>query len=244
MCMIARQTRQGCGHMHNANRQTVAGGVGHFAGQHLIKHHAQTVQISAAIDFSAAQLLRAHVIRRAHDRAGVGHHRDAVDGSRDAEIAQYARAIVTQQNIIGLNVAVDIAFAVRIIQSQRHLEHHAQGLIAFQGLVVRWHNRAAGEVFHGNVGLLAADANIENTHDMTMLQFGRDPRLTQKAFGKARVTQQMAAHQFQRDLAVDRVLMRQIHFRHATLAQNTQHVVARNCFREIFEHSQQVNKRE
>ena len=64
----------------------------HPVGEHAVEHHAERVDIGAAVDIgrAASQLFRAHVRERAHQLSVRGLHGDAIDvgagGARDAEI--------------------------------------------------------------------------------------------------------------------------------------------------------------
>ncbi len=117
---LGRQLRDGSGHMHHRQGKAVFGGVGHVAGQHLVEQHAEAVQVGAGIHRLAANLLRAHVARRADGQAGPGHDRGAAEGFGDAEVGQHRAAVFAEQDVLGLDVAVDDVAAVGVVQGAGH----------------------------------------------------------------------------------------------------------------------------
>ncbi len=64
------QLRHRLGDVHDTDRERIVGVVRHAADQHLEQHDAEAVEVRTAVDLLAARLLRAHVVRRADDRAG------------------------------------------------------------------------------------------------------------------------------------------------------------------------------
>ena len=96
-----------------------------MAGDHLEQHHAQSVEIGAFIDqrdqFSSAaaecaQVFRSHVGDRAAERRFDLRVR-LVLVMRQIEIEQHRCAVRTQQNVARLDVAVQHAAIVRVLES-------------------------------------------------------------------------------------------------------------------------------
>ena len=100
-----------------------AASVRRMARQHLVQHAAERVDVGARGDLLlGGRLLGAHVVRRAERQAGLGHppagrraHRQ-----RDAEVGDH-RPAVLQQDVLGLDVAVDHAVAVRVVERVGHV---------------------------------------------------------------------------------------------------------------------------
>jgi hypothetical protein len=100
----------------------------------LVQRDAERELIGARVDRQAEVLLGRHVARRAHDRAGPGQGhvqlevlppdragradppRLVVDGGDQAEVGDPDPAIVADQHVVGLEVAVDQAGVVRGLQ--------------------------------------------------------------------------------------------------------------------------------
>ena len=82
---------------------------------------AQGVDVRAGGDLALAhRLLGAHVVRRAERHAGLGHPAPAglAGRERDAEVGDQGLAVV-QQDVLGLDVAVDHAVAVGVVERAR-----------------------------------------------------------------------------------------------------------------------------
>ena len=85
-----RQRRAGRADVLHADVPAVGALERQFAGEQLVEHDAQAVEVGAAIEFLALQLFRAHVIGRAQGHAFLGHGDAGIGGAGDAEIGQRA----------------------------------------------------------------------------------------------------------------------------------------------------------
>src|SRR5688572_22180577 len=97
-------------------------GEGGIATQHLVGRGPERIDIGATRHLALAhRLLRAHVLRRAERHAGLGDARAAglARGERDAEVRD-ERSAVVQQDVLWLDVAVNDAAAVGVIERARH----------------------------------------------------------------------------------------------------------------------------
>src|SRR2546426_681789 len=102
-----------------------------FTRQHLVEHAPETVNVGPTVDWPAPRrLFRAHVDRGAHRHPGRGQLL-ATSGaytSRDPEIAHH-RLPRDQQDVLGLDVAMDYVMAMRIGQGTRHLSSDLGGVV-------------------------------------------------------------------------------------------------------------------
>src|SRR6059036_1872981 len=91
---------------------------GKLSREHLVRHHAQTIDVGSPVDLAVPRrLLRAHVVRRADRHAGGGERgtpRGRGQRLRDPEVRHDdAAATSFEQDVIGLHVAVDDPERVR-----------------------------------------------------------------------------------------------------------------------------------
>ena len=99
------------------------------AGEHLEQHDAQRVQVGAAVDLLAGDLLGRHEAGRAQHQAGLGLAR--VGDARDAEVGDLHGVAVQLVHDVGrLDVAVHHVLPVRIGQRLGHARDDGQHLAA------------------------------------------------------------------------------------------------------------------
>ena len=102
---------------------------GRLAGEHLVEHAAQRVDVAARVELALAhRLLGAHVLRRAERHPGLGHPGAGLaGGERDAEVGD-ERAAVVEQDVLRLDVAVDDAVPMGVVERARDLGGDPDGL--------------------------------------------------------------------------------------------------------------------
>ena len=125
-----------------------------LSGQQVIEDGAQPVDVGPGVDplALAAGLLRGHVGWRA------GHHVKTLAGDRDrqAEIDEPRHAVVAQDDVLRLDVAVHEAAGVDLGQPPGNLFDQANAAPGVGPFVLRQlGQRTAGHVFHDQVDLVA-----------------------------------------------------------------------------------------
>ncbi len=96
------------------------------AGDALVEHDAEREDVAAEVELVAQDLLRAHVARRAHAGAGLGQVAQRVVAG-DAEVHQLHLALVGDDDVGRLDVAVDDAAEVRVVERTRDLQRDDRG---------------------------------------------------------------------------------------------------------------------
>ena len=112
---------------------------GSTPARHLVEHRAKREEIAARIGFAPGQLFGRHVLKRAEERA-----LSAVSGSsgeivaqrderepaqfREAEVEQL-RALLGQHHVARLEIAVDDALPMRVIEGAGELDRIAQNVV-------------------------------------------------------------------------------------------------------------------
>ncbi len=189
-----------------------------IAGQHLVEHRAERVHVGARGDLALAhRLLRRHVVRRAERHAGLGHPAAAglAGGERDAEVGDQ-RPIVVQQDVLGLDVAVDDAVPVGVVERVGDLARDPDGvgdrelLLAAQPVAQRLALDERHDVEEAAVRL----ARVEQRQDVRVLQIRRQLDLGEEPLG-ADHRGELGTHELERDLAVVPEILGQVYGRHS-----------------------------
>ena len=101
-----------------------------LASQHLVQDAAERVYVGAGVDrLVPARLLRAHVGRGARARSRLGQVLVGPQDPRDAEVGDQRAAVLGEQQVFGLDVTVDHALLMGVIQRQRRLAGDPKGLV-------------------------------------------------------------------------------------------------------------------
>ena len=195
-----------------------------LAGEHLIKHHAEAVDVRTVIHAARLlDLLRCHVGRGAELGPALRQHHPTVavfiEDLGDAEVGDLHSALRIQQDVLRFDVAVQHALAVGILQS---FTHHGNDV---QRLLWREAPRAHGlpqvhtiDVFHGEEAEAAALAKVMHSHNVGMAEPCEHPPLSREALSKARCGGEGLGQYFERDDAVQLRLPRTEHRTHAPVA--------------------------
>ena len=174
---------------------------GLLAGEHLVEHHAQAVNVATGIDLLAHRLLGRHVGGCAQHDAVVGRFGCRMQVFGDAEVGQCQRTVGAQHHVVGLEVAMHDAGMVCRFKSggallqdqfdrgmgQRRLEHACQA--------------AAWKVLHGDIGVMIGETLAENGHDVRMPQALEQLMLVDEATEHVRRRMAIEANQLDRNLA-------------------------------------------
>ena len=205
------------------------GRVGRAAGEHLVRHQPQGVEISPVIDARiGSHLLRRHVGRRAERHAGAGQPLSAGGVAHrlgDAEI-HHQRVAVGEEDVLRLDVSVHHPGLVSLGQrvgdlpgqpdDLGHRQRSGPGEPLAERLAL--HERHHVVVEHLRAGPVGDDARVQQADDVRMLQLRGDPDLLEEALGTEGSPQLRPQH-LDRDFAIVLKVLRQIHRGHAALAQ-------------------------
>jgi hypothetical protein len=127
----------------------------------------------------------------------------AAVGERDfgeTEVENFGVAALGDENVRGLNVAMDDAFGVRGIQSVRDIDGEGKeifGVERMAGDAVL--ERLAVEKFHGDEGLAVLLANVVNGADVRMIERGGGLGFALETGEGLRVARDVLREKFQRD---------------------------------------------
>ena len=217
--LLDRQFRQRLGEVGQGGGERVLAVVGQLAGEDLVEHHAQRVEVGAAVDLLPAGLLRAHVAGGADGEADLGELGIVLDRLGDAEVREHRGAVGAEQDIGRLHVSMHQALGVRVAERGGHLPYVDQAQLGIEALLDALLERAVGQVFHGHVVATADVADVVDGHRVRVRQPRQGPTFAQEAFGEARVGGQRRGHHLQRHLALQRALGGQVDRGHGAFAQ-------------------------
>ena len=153
----------------------------HGGGQ-LIEHHAQAELVRLTGQGLAIGLLRAHVGRRAlavarrrplhqrHVMGGRAEHQFVVASAGNTEVEDLQLALVRQQQVLGLDVAVDDALLVGVGQGRGGLLGQILKRVDRQGLAHQGPQGAPLNQLHRNVGGAVHLAGVVDVGDVRVVQ--------------------------------------------------------------------------
>ncbi len=190
-------------------------------GEELVHHDPNREDVGASIDVLPVHLLGRGVLDRAHENSGLGHGRGF--HVHDPEVHHLDLAFVIDQNVRGLNVAMNQAVPVGIIQPLTKLRNDLE-------LAGQRHGRPAGNRFlealaldelHGDERLARGLAEIElvNGDDIGMFQAAARARLFGETLQQLRIREQIGIESLERHDAANAWVASLINCAHATLAQ-------------------------
>ncbi len=198
----------------------VLAGEGPMAVQPLVQGDAKAEEIAAGIERLAPELLGRHIGRRPHDRAGLG-HLVAVDlprlaGGRaragaghdrldlgDAEVGHPHATVVTDQDVVGLEVTVDQADAMSRGKPPPRLDELVDHRTPTAMLPVEpLAHRGTADQLHGDEDLVLVLTDLVHMHDVGVRQAGHRLGLSQHAATVARRIDQVLVDHLEGDLAL------------------------------------------
>ena len=167
-------------------------------GQHLVEDDAQRVDVGPVIDLQRPlHLLRGHVVQRAHHLPRPGQREVAGVAAQQlgqAEVGDLHAALAVQQDVLRLDVAVDDALLVGVLQGVADLRHDPQRLLRLQVAVAQQLPQVdAVHVLHDEVVEAAGLAEIVDGDDVGMAEPGQGAGLAVEALGEGGVAAGLAA---------------------------------------------------
>ena len=163
---------------HRRRQRQALQAPGRGAHQQFVKQQAQRVHVGGHGDRAAFDLLGRGVVGRQQGlrlrgRAAVGYQ------AGDAEVEQLGVAVVGDQDVGGLEVAVHHQVAVRVVHGHADFAEQLQAAVEVEPALARpGHDVAAVHVLHRHEGAaVGRQAAIHQTGDAGMFQPGQDATL-------------------------------------------------------------------
>ena len=145
---------------------------GRASRHHLIERGAQCVEVAPRVGAPPEGLLRRHV-RRGADHHPLLRQAGAVEGDGQTEIAELRGAVQIEVDVRGLEIAVDHAAGVRVLERPAELLGDAERLVAREavafGLAQPPLEIARGHVLADDVDLTPLLGDVEDRHDVRVV---------------------------------------------------------------------------
>ncbi len=193
---------------------------GQAAGDQLIKHDAERIDVGAGVARLPQALLGSHIRRGAHQRAGCGVF-DAGYQLGNAEVGEDDAARAIQHDVGRFDVAVDHIALVGVGERRADILNDADGLGQRQALALRGVffqsilERAAVNKLHHHVIRRAVVIEVVDLNDVGVAQCADVLGLAREAAEEVRVFGQERVHEFDGHVAVEAGLIGFVYFGHA-----------------------------
>ena len=207
---------------------------GHLAREELVEDDPEEKDVRPAVDGLALDLFGRHVAQRPDGRPGLGHRRLFHPG--DSEVGDIGLSGLVDQDVGRLDIAVDDAEAVGIIQG---IADGLEDLDAFQGEedLPGIHDRLealALDELHDDVGQVVFPADVIDGDDVGMGQLPRGPRFAdeprhQVVFGRS-LREIVEADGLDRHVPLDIGVETPVDDPHPSLAQGAEDLVFTDFF--------------
>ena len=190
----------------------------HVPGQHLVEHDADRPDIGARVRGLPAHLLRRHVGRRAEGRV-LRRQLQRIDERRQAEVED-AHAVLGQDHVARLDVAVDDALRVRLGEPVGDLRRDLERLVdrhrpALEPLLQR---RPLVERHHDEQLPVVGGLDVVDRADVGMLGGRGRLRLAHEALLGGLVVAPLLRQELQRDEAAELGVARLVDHAHRAAA--------------------------
>ncbi len=189
----------------------------HVPDEHLVEHDAQRVDVRLAVDVVPERLLGRHVVG-GPEHAPVGGQALLVERAGDPEVGDLGRALAVDQDVLGLDVAVDDVARVGAAERAGDLDRvrerlvHRQPAHAADALL----ERLALDVLEDDVGPALVLPGVDHADDVRVRELRDRAGLAAEALELVGVRRDLAVHELDRDLALERLVERAIDRRHPT----------------------------
>ncbi len=197
--------------------------------QHLVEHHAERIQVAAAVDGLALGLLGREVGGGAHHRAVLGEARIGPAGERggDTEVGDLHVAAVGHQDVAELDVAVDETGLMGGRERGGHVGRDLGGPVRLErpGGAQHVGHAAPRHVLHHDVVGPPLLTPVVDAHDVGVVEVGGGLRLSPEALHEVRIVGELGEQDLQRDLAIEELVTGEIDVGHPAAGDVAQQLV-------------------
>ncbi len=149
--------------------------------ERLERDRGQRVDVRRRPRLATVELLRRHVRRGAEHRAAARDPR-AVRGGRNAEVGELRHAVLADQDVSGLDVAMHHSLRVRVVERLAEVEHHPPDLLRpHRAAPEHTRQRLAVHVLHDDQHALVVGGGVEHRDEVRVVQRCAELRLAGEA---------------------------------------------------------------
>ena len=204
VCAVVGELRRRIVQVREDHRQLALAVERRGAGEALEEQAAERVDVGPAVDLAALDLLGRDVVDRADEAAIARQAADGGDVARQAEVADegvLALRSVRDENIAGLDVAVDEPGPVRGVQRVGHLAGDPERAFGVERAVAPQHGAEilAFDVGHGQVERPVVLPSVDHVDNVRLVERSCDLRLAQEAAPKTLVIRHVRRQQLEGD---------------------------------------------
>ena len=200
----------------------------------LVKHRAEAVEIAALVERPSEVLLGRHVVRRAgtigdqgRRGANLGGAADARERTGQSEVHDLHRPVGGDEDVAGLEVAVEDALGVRVADRRRDLDAEPAHLLERQRAVAEpVQQRLPLDVLHDETGPVLVVDDVVDLRDVRVIEQRDGAGLALQEDAIPGAFDQRVAEHLDGDVAIQARIAREEHFRHAASAQLPDDLVA------------------
>ena len=193
------------------------------AGEHLVEHHPEGVQVRGGTDLLAHGLLGGHVLRGPEDLPRIGDpiRLPGLDEARRTEVQHLGQDPVLagqEHDVARLHVPMDDAVAVGLLEGAADVRRDEAGLVGLQGRMVldRVGEEVAPGQLHGEVEeALPGQTEVVDDRAESAPQHAGRAGLTDEALDAGRVLEEFAVEDLEGHLPLDGHLAGPIDHAHA-----------------------------
>ena len=189
------------------------------ACEHLVEHHAQRVEVGAAVECLALGLLGGEVGGGAHDRTVLGEGGVATtdEGGGDAEVGDLHVAAVGDEDVAELDVAVDETCGVGGAQRAGDVGRDLGGTIGMQwpGGAQNVGHRPTRHVLHHDVVGAALLPPVIDADDVGVVEVCRSLSLATEPLDEVGVVREFGEEHLERNLTAKETITREVDVGHA-----------------------------
>ena len=208
------------------DRHEVVGVEGPPPGRELEEHAADAEQVAAPVHLRALHLLGGHVVRGSHDVPGAGH--GGGGQARHPEVHDLHRPVFLDEDVGGLDVAVDDAGLVGVGEPGQHLHDHRHLPLDGhrRGLAHRLLEVLALQELHRDEGrAVGVAAEVEDGDQVRVLHLRDRPGLASEALLELGVVRDLGDHDLEGHVAVEDGVVGEVDLAHGALAEGAQDLV-------------------